>query len=257
MDYFYINTNERNAPGQYTVWLGNNLAFEHAYAHEGTDIDALSPGDICLMYINKQGVKAVGEVLDFRDETPYRNHMIERRLRRDRDEYRISVNWYLVLPEPIAPGIRRNRYALKSWRGTARRIIKNRHKAEELIRHLEEEYTRIPQEVDENEIAEPYREGNLRQTNVNVHERSLKARAKCIAHYGCYCAVCGFNFVAKYGAVGKRAIEVHHITPLSQISGEYVVDPVKDLIPVCSNCHTIIHKRKPPYDIEEVKALLK
>ena len=257
MDYFYINTNEKNAPGQYPIWLNKNLAFEHAYTHEGTDIDALSPGDMCLMYISGQGVKAVGEVLNYRDETPYQDHMIERRQRTDRNEYRIGVHWYLVRPEPITPKVLRNKFGLNSWQGTARRIIKNRHKAEDLIRYLEEECTRIPQEVGENEIAEPHLEGNLRQITVNAHERNQKARAKCISHYGCRCAVCGFNFEAKYGEVGKGVIEVHHITPLSQISGEYVVDPVEDLIPVCSNCHTIIHKQKPPYNIEEAKALLR
>ena len=257
MDYFYINTNERNAPGQYPVWLNNNLAFEHAYAHEGTDIDALSPGDMCLMYISGQGVKAVGKVLNSREKTPYRKHMIPRKERLNANEYRIRIDWYLVLQEPIAPEVLRIRYGLQSWIGTVRRIIKNRHKAEELIRYLEEEFARIPQEVDENDIAEPYREGNLRQITVNAHERNQKARADCIAHYGYCCAVCGFNFEAKYGEVGNGVIEVHHIIPLSQISGEYVVDPVKDLIPVCSNCHTIIHKRKPPYDIVEAKALLR
>ena len=138
--------------------------------------------------------------------------MILRKERRDKNEYRINVHWYLVFQEPITLTVLRNRYGLNTPRQRVERIKKNWHKAEEMIHHLEEEYTQYPQEVDENEIAEPYREGNLRQTNVNVHERSLKARAKCIAHYGCY----GFNFVAKYGAVGKRAIEVHHITPLSQ-----------------------------------------
>ena len=256
MDYFYINTNQSNAPDQFPVWLDNNMAFAHGEKW-GKQLDKLSPGDTCLMYIDGQGVKAVGEVLKCRDKTPYRKHMIRREERLNANEYRIDVLWYLVLPEPITPRVLRDRYGLESWIGTARRIIKNRHKAEYLIRHLEEEYTRNPQEVDENEIAEPYREGNLHPITVNAHERNQKAKAKCIAHYGCCCAVCGFNFEAKYGAVGKGVIEVHHITPLSQISGEYVVDPIKDLIPVCSNCHTIIHRQKPPYDIVEAKAFLK
>ena len=256
MDYFYINTNQSNAPDQYPVWLDNNMGFVHGEKW-GKQLDNLSPGDTCLMYIDKQGVKAVGEVLNNRDKTPYRKHMIRRKERLDANEYRIDVRWYLVLPEPITPEVLRIRYGLESWIGTVNRIIKNRHKAEELIRQLEAEYTRIPQEVDENEIAESYREGNLRQITVNAHERNQKARAKCIAHFGCFCAVCGFDFEAMYGEVGKGVIEVHHMTPLSQISGEYVVDPIEDLIPVCSNCHTIIHKQKPPYDVKEAKAFLK
>ena len=112
--------------------------------------------------------------------------MILRKERRDKNEYRINVHWYLVLQEPITPAVLRNRYGLNTPRQRVERIKKNWHEAEEMIHHLEEEYARIPQEVDEIEITEPHREGNLRQITVNAHERNQKARAKCIAHYGCY-----------------------------------------------------------------------
>ncbi|MEI8372579.1 MAG: hypothetical protein WCJ35_07065 [Planctomycetota bacterium] len=35
---------------------------------------------------------------------------------------------------------------------------------------------------------------------------------------------------------------------------EYKVDPVNDLRPVCANCHAILHRLKPAYSIDEVKA---
>jgi len=34
------------------------------------------------------------------------------------------------------------------------------------------------------------------------------------------------------------------------------VNPVNDLIPVCPNCHWVIHLSDPPQTVEEVKALL-
>ncbi|MED1085493.1 HNH endonuclease [Bacillus mycoides] len=37
---------------------------------------------------------------------------------------------------------------------------------------------------------------------------------------------------------------MHHVKPLSTIGEEVVVDPRKDLVPVCSNCHRMIHRRK-------------
>jgi 5-methylcytosine-specific restriction protein A len=55
--------------------------------------------------------------------------------------------------------------------------------------------------------------------------------------------------------VGTGYIHVHHIVPLSAIKESYVVDPVTDLVPVCPNCHAIIHRKMPPYLIEEVRAL--
>jgi 5-methylcytosine-specific restriction protein A len=59
-----------------------------------------------------------------------------------------------------------------------------------------------------------------------------------------------------YGDLGKYIIEVHHIVPLSEIGKQYIVDPVKDLVPICPNCHTMIHMRTPCYTIEEMKEKL-
>jgi len=110
----------------------------------------------------------------------------------------------------------------------------------------------------EDEITKPlaYPEGSTRRISVNVYERNPKARAECIAHYKAKCRICGFDFEEQYGNVGKGYIHIHHTKPLSEIGEEYEVDPIEDLMPVCPNCHAIIHKRKPPYNIEEVKAFL-
>ena len=68
-----------------------------------------------------------------------------------------------------------------------------------------------------------------------------------------YCSVCGFDFQKQYGAIGKNFIHVHHIVPVSQMGDGYVVDPIKDLIPVCPNCHAMIHRTDPPLTIEELR----
>jgi 5-methylcytosine-specific restriction protein A len=39
--------------------------------------------------------------------------------------------------------------------------------------------------------------------------------------------------------------------------GEYEVDPIRDLRPVCPNCHLIIHSKKVPFTVEEVKNMLR
>jgi 5-methylcytosine-specific restriction protein A len=51
-------------------------------------------------------------------------------------------------------------------------------------------------------------------------------------------------------------IHVHHLTPLSTIGKEYRVDPIKDLRPICPNCHAVIHSRRPAMSIEEAKQLI-
>lgn len=48
-----------------------------------------------------------------------------------------------------------------------------------------------------------------------------------------------------------------HRKPLYEIKEDYVVDPIKDLVPVCPNCHMVIHSKKEGvFTIEEVKAML-
>ncbi len=112
-----------------------------------------------------------------------------------------------------------------------------------------------PEEVDV-DSQEDFYEGAIKQVYVNRSERNRGARNKCIEHYGSKCIICGFDFEEKYGKDGKDVIHVHHLTPLSQLREKRKVDPIDDLRPVCANCHMIIHKRNPPYSIEEVKAML-
>ena len=96
-------------------------------------------------------------------------------------------------------------------------------------------------------------EGAKKIITVNSFERNPKARKQCIEKYGYNCAVCNFNFENKYGKIGKGFIHIHHIKPISEINQTYQIDPIKDLIPLCPNCHAMIHKRTPIYSINELK----
>ncbi len=89
-------------------------------------------------------------------------------------------------------------------------------------------------------------EGAVRQYTVNAYERNQAARAICVAHWGLTCRVCGFDFERTYGELGRGFIHVHHRFPLAARSQEYVVNPVSDLIPVCPNCHAMLHRLGTP-----------
>ena len=115
------------------------------------------------------------------------------------------------------------------------------------------EITVFPDEVDENE---KYVEGKTRLVLVNSYERNQVARQKCIEHYGAFCQVCTFDFRNVYGELGKNFIHVHHVVEIATIGTEYSVDPIKDLIPVCPNCHSMLHKKKPAYSIKELKDII-
>ncbi|MCE4048971.1 HNH endonuclease [Bacillus sp. Au-Bac7] len=94
------------------------------------------------------------------------------------------------------------------------------------------------------EVSEVLEEGKRKSVTVNVYERNPIARKKCLEHYGVNCQICEVNFEQVYGEVGRDFIHVHHIKPLYEINNEYVVDPVKDLIPVCPNCHAMLHRKE-------------
>ena len=97
----------------------------------------------------------------------------------------------------------------------------------------------------------------MRQVTVNAFERSGAARRDCIEHYGARCQACGLAFEDMYGEIGAGFIHVHHLVPVGALEGEYEIDPIKDLRPVCPNCHAMIHKTDPPLGIDELKALIR
>lgn len=99
-------------------------------------------------------------------------------------------------------------------------------------------------------------EGAVRQVLVNAYERNPVARARCLEAYGYKCIACNFDFGAAYGKDAEGFIHVHHIKPLAEVGGQYEVDPIEDLRPVCPNCHAVIHMVNPPRSIEQLKSML-
>jgi predicted HNH restriction endonuclease len=104
---------------------------------------------------------------------------------------------------------------------------------------------------------EKYQEGTTKLIPVNVYERNPKARKKCLEHYGYNCSVCDFDFGETFGKLGDGFIHVHHLKPLSEIGQEYTLDPIKDLRPVCPNCHSMLHRQTPILSIEELITIKK
>ena len=108
----------------------------------------------------------------------------------------------------------------------------------------------LPVEED-NSVVMPCLEGGLPEgacikVLVNKYERNPANRAACIAVHGLDCKICGFNFSSVYGPLGDGFIEVHHLVPVSMMGAGYIVDPVRDLMPICSNCHSMLHRTDPP-----------
>ena len=123
---------------------------------------------------------------------------------------------------------------------------------------LNDPQPRFINDLTEESTAQGIWEGALKSVLVNKYERNILARRACLSKHGYSCMVCGFNFEEKYGEIGRDFIHVHHIVPISTIGQEYQIDPEKDLVPVCPNCHAMLHKGKDGeiLTIEELKGIL-
>ena len=108
---------------------------------------------------------------------------------------------------------------------------------------LERYLAEIPDPV--SEVVQTERiEGKLIQIHATAYERDPKNRAECLRIHGTKCAICGFDAAEVYGEEFRGHIHVHHIEPLGEVGAAHAIDPATDLIPVCPNCHMILHAKK-------------
>jgi len=99
-------------------------------------------------------------------------------------------------------------------------------------------------------------EGKRSYSFTTKYERDPNLRKKALLIHGYICAACDFNFERFYGNYAKGFIHIHHIEPLFE-SGEKVINPETDLVPLCANCHAIIHrKRNKTLTVEELKNMI-
>lgn len=122
----------------------------------------------------------------------------------------------------------------------------------EMIDH--EEKKAFPEEVSKDMR---FAEGSVKKITVNAYERNQTARKLCIKYQGSICKVCNFDFEKVYGAIGKGFIHVHHIYDLAKAPKNYQVDPAKDLVPVCPNCHAMLHSKQPAILVENLRKSLR
>src|SRR5439155_27256990 len=66
------------------------------------------------------------------------------------------------------------------------------------------------------------------------------------------CEVCEFDFARVYGELGVGFAECHHTMPLSDLRPRQRTS-LADLAVVCSNCHRMIHRRRPWPTVRELR----
>jgi len=106
----------------------------------------------------------------------------------------------------------------------------------------------IPEEGEEE--AE---EGRLLFGKHRARERNAKLIAKKAAAATLACEVCGFDFEATYGALGRGFMECHHLKPPAEGIRRTAL---ADLALMCSNCHRMAHRQRPWPTVAELQALL-
>lgn len=116
-----------------------------------------------------------------------------------------------------------------------------------------------PATSDESEASE-FPEGRPAFVTHRKRERNpaliRAAKANALKKYGrLFCQVCSFDFGKVYGRFGEGFIEAHHTIPISQLT-DHSVSRVEDIALVCSNCHRILHRRRPWLEIEQLKDVL-
>ena len=111
-------------------------------------------------------------------------------------------------------------------------------------------------------ICEIVEEGKQGLRNVKYYERSRKLRSIAVEHFThngiIECDCCGFDFKDYYGVKYESCIEIHHIRPIFQYDEDAtqktIEQALKNLMPVCPNCHRVIHRNHiGSSDIEKFK----
>jgi len=174
------------------------------------------------------------------------------------DEYRIRrrVVWepevsYNALTDDERDIFASRRTVNRVWRGF-----------ESLVR----EFDLMPVDITETDLDRgDESEGDVRYAISRIIERSKTAREKCLTIHGFACGACGINMRSHYPCFPDDFIEVHHRRPMAQWIKEnsggkgvtrYRINPERDLVPLCPNCHSAVHSCKPPMEVEDLRRLL-
>lgn len=134
-----------------------------------------------------------------------------------------------------------------------------RHVSSQALLKIESINSSPPLLSDENALTgeTQSQEGAIQYHWTTRYERDPQLRARAIEIHGTTCMGCGFNFEQKYGEIGRGFIEVHHTKPVSALGGAAVVNPQSDMVTLCSNCHSIVHRKKSePLALQGLTALL-
>lgn len=263
MEYFFVNTDadslrDEPLPRFHRLIEGHFVVAGGDRAKYGQQIGRLQVDDIALLYENRVGIVAIGRVAAPWNEVAYTTpEYYSTAELQECDggpcEYRISVDWTLDLSSAPVDLEQLGERGISTPRGTVQRVVGGRRSA---VARLIEDLNAEALLGAETLAPGPIVEGAPRQSLSDSYVRSRLAVSRCKEIHGSNCCICGLDFGKTYGREFEGFIHVHHLRPLSQLGRGHVVDPERDLRPVCPNCHAVIHFGKNLRSIEDVRQLL-
>ena len=151
------------------------------------------------------------------------------------------------------------------WRDGVRKIDKPTYKRilshssiSKMTSSKKSDSARKTKEAIEEVDLQTYLEGMKKEYIATRYERHPRLRKQALAIHGFDCAGCGFNFEETYGELGEGFIHIHHRLPLHTLSSEVIIDPEMDLVPLCPNCHAMVHRNKAALlDVKQLRELIK
>lgn len=135
-----------------------------------------------------------------------------------------------------------------------RKYIEDNEPVFEALKRLGFTSRQIDREIENDYSTVIIEEGALSKIPTNHRERSSKLRKIAIDEFKerndgrLACDVCGFDFENTYGSLGKDFIHIHHKSPVHMMdiegSAQSVSKALKKLVPLCANCHAMIHREQ-------------
>lgn len=96
-----FNTNETRAPGTYQRMFDRGVIAIYGYENGGENLKGALSGDMVFAYVNGQGIRALGEVID-PAVRPGSGIFVDDNGNQQLDEYHLSVSWKVILPQEAA-----------------------------------------------------------------------------------------------------------------------------------------------------------
>lgn len=234
--------------------LIQNLQKVEFYLTEGSETEQSEMGNLIRMGACLVAYKINNE-LRFAPSrfVGYINNNIARHKKSYKDGKETNVAIYNILKQKCEPNENLKETYIRYCTNLGFKAANKKHKF--WLLHINYEFVgneELDGEFPEGKIVERKHKARERNSQVIYNAKSNFKKK----HGKLFCEICNFDFENKYGELGKDFIEAHHTIAVSDMEAGHLTKP-NDIAMLCSNCHKMIHKRRPWLTMDNLKAILK